>query len=317
MKGRWTFVRKFTKSAAALLILLAVAFAAAVGCSQKAKGVGGQGSISEMAPAKPKEAPSADQAAKQTKITVFSPCAFAKAATKIAKLFEQKHPDVEVTVMVENVGTLVPRIERGAKPEVFMCIGDHEVDELEKKGLVDYAADFCYTSLVLIVPRANPAKVRTLADLAKPEVKTIALADEARSAGYYARKLLEENGLWKKVEHKLVRPRFPVELLKLASKGKVQASIAYGACFRSEEGEKKQLSANLKLIEDFQAEHCQVIACRAAVIKGAAHPDLGREFIDFLTEDECQKIFAAGGFMTLSEPKCYPSQHETEKGEGQ
>lgn len=299
-------MRKCTSFATlSVVVAIGLSFTYLIGCSKAPR--------SPQAPVEPPARPPADTRSQPVKLLVYSPCAFAKASAKISKLFEDANPGVKVTVVVENVGSLVPRIERGAKPDVFMCIGDHEVKELEKKGLVDYARDFCFTSLVLVVPKANPARVRTLKDLARPEVKTIAIANDDRSAGYYARRLLEENGLWDKVKAKLVRPRFPVELLKLPAKGKVQASIAYAACFRSKEPEKKDLAANIKLIMDFQPEYCQTIACRAAVIKGADHPELGRKFIDFLTDDECQKILADGGFMTLSEPKCYPSSTQEDQ----
>lgn len=264
---------------------------------------------------RPAPGPITAQPETETVLELFVPCAFAAASGKIAKMFEQANPGVRVNRTVENVGTLVPRILDGAKPDVFMCIGDHEVNLLDEKGLVEYRKPFCFTSLVLVVPQANPAKISSLKDLVKPEVKTIALADDDRSAGYYARQLLEENGLWDKVKGKLVRPRFPIELLKLAGQGKVQASIAYAACFRAEEGEKKQLAAKIKLIEDMLDEYCQSIACEAAVIKGADHADVGRKFVDFLCEPECQQIFAKGGFMKLSEPKCFPREKKSEASE--
>jgi len=250
--------------------------------------------------------------AKKIVLEIFAPCAFADATSKIIPLFEAEHPGVRVSRTVENVGTLVPRIINGAKPDVFLCIGDHEVETLDKKGLVEFRKTFCFTSLVLVVPQANPARVRKLEDLAKPEVKTIAIASDERSAGYYAHKILEEQGLWDKLQPKLVRPRFPVELLKLASQGRVQASIAYAACFRAEEGEKKQLAAQIKLVQDFQDDYCQTIACDAAVIKGAEHADLGREFIEFLSKPECQQILKKAGFLTLDEPKCFPTGKKKE-----
>ncbi|MBC7287165.1 MAG: molybdate ABC transporter substrate-binding protein [Armatimonadetes bacterium] len=289
----------------AILASIALVVACLAGCSR-----GAQPPSTAEAPAPPPQPSAPTQ--QTTVITVFSPCAFAKAAVEIGKLFEQQNPGVKVNCVVENVGVLQPRIERGEKPEAFLGVGDHEVKTLESKGLVEYAQDFCFTSLALVVPASNPAGIKTLADLAKPQVKTIAIADDARSAGYYARQLLEEKGLWDKVQKKLVRPRFPVELLKLAAQGKVQATIAYGTCFRSGEQEKKELTGKIKLISDFQADFCQTIPCRAAVIKGAAHADLGRKFVDFLTTEEAQKILAKAGFMTLSEPKCFPPEGKSE-----
>lgn len=238
-------------------------------------------------------------------LDVFVPCAFADATSKIAEMFQAEHPNIRVNRTVENVSVLAPKIEAGAKPDVFLCIGDREVIALDEKGLVDSQRNFCFTSLVLVVPQANPGKVQTLKDLAKADVKTIAVAGDEVSAGYYARQVLEQEGLWDKLEKKLVRPKFPVELLKLAGEGKVQASLAYAACFRAEGGEKKQMAAKIKLISDFLEAHCQTIACPGAVIKGAKHPQEAQAFLDFLTKPECQDLLAAGGFMKLDDPKCF------------
>ncbi len=282
--------------AVAAVALVGLAALLCVGCArQKAPGA-----LPQATPA-PQE---------QVVLDVFVPCAFADATSEIAEMFQAEHPNIRVNRTIENVGVLVPRIANGAKPDVFMSIGDREVAGLTEKGLVDAQRDFCFTSIVLVVPQANPGKVATLKDLAKPAVKTIAVAEDELSVGYYSRKILTDNGVWDSVKGKLVRPKFPVELLKMAREGKVQASLAYAACFRAEGGEKKQMAAQIKLISDFLADYCLTIPCTAAVIKGAKHPQEAQAFLDFLTKPECQELFAAGGFMKLDDPKCFVTPGE-------
>lgn len=288
---------------AVTLVVAAAAIVVLWGCSKQPSGA--EVSSTTPPPEGEQSGPGTAPAGQEIVLDVYVPCAFADAATEIAVLFEKANPGVRVNRTVENVSTLKPRIANGAKPDVFMCIGDREVIDLEAKGLVDSKRDFCFTSIVLVVPQANPAKIQTIKDLAKPEVKTIALAADDVSAGYYARKVLEENGLWDKVQKKLVRPKFPVELLKLASQGKVQASLAYAACFRAEGGDQKQTAAKIKLITDFLDKYCQSVACSAAVIKGCSNPEQAKAFLDFLTRPECQEIFAKSGFMKLDDPKCF------------
>jgi len=290
------------KVLAAVLVVLMAGIVVA-GCGRKGAPPS-TGPIQPPAQAGPAAEAGAGQAS-ETVLEVFVPCAFADAIGTIAPLFEKEHPGVRINPNVENVGVLVPRILNGAKPDVFMCIGDKEVDSLQEAGLVDKRKNFCFTTVVLVVPQANPAKVHSLKDLAKPEVKTVAVGSEKLSVGFYARQILRDNGVWEKVKDKLVEPKFPVELLRLPRSGKVQASLAYAACFRAEGADKKRLAAGIKLIEDFQEDYCLTIACAAATIKGAEHLELGRQFIEFLTRPECQDIFKAGGFMRLDDPKCF------------
>jgi molybdate transport system substrate-binding protein len=260
------------------------------------------------APAPPPQTSAPRAAGQEVVLDVFVPCAFAEASAKISALFEQASPGVRVNRTVENVGVLLPRILKGAKPDVFMSVGDREIETLSAKGMVEERRDFCFTTLVLVVPRANPARIQSLEDLAKPQVKTLALGDSQLSVGYYAEKILREQGLWEKVQKKIVRPRFPIELMKLAAQGKAQATIAYGACFRSKEHEKKLEAASLELITDFLDKYCLAVACPAAIIKGAAHVQEAHRFLEFLTRPECQQILADAGFLKLSDPKCFPQK---------
>ncbi len=244
-------------------------------------------------------------AGNETVLTVYVPCAFAPAAEKIKPLFEAANPGVRIALDVENVEVLYPKIAKGDKPDVFMCIGDKEVQALAAKQLVAYQKNMCFTTLVLVVPAANPAKVATLADLTKPAVKTIAVGTPDTSIGFYAQQILTQNKLWDKVKPKLLPQKFPVMTLKLPATGKVQASIAFGACFRAKEGEEKQMIAKIKLLTDFQDKYCLTIACPAATIVGAPNQELAKAYVDFLSKPECQTILADRGFMKLSDPKCY------------
>lgn len=301
------------KTRVAFVILTLVVWAAflGAGCGKK-PGAGPVGAAPGAVSAQPPQsAPGAPAApGQEVVLEVYVPCAFGTVSGKLAKLFEAANPGVRVNRVVENVSVLAPKIAAGAKPDLFLCNGDREVLMLESKGLVSEKRDFCFTSLVLIAPKANPAGVKSVADLAKPAVKSIAVGAPETSVGYYAQEILKQAGVWNKIQKKLVRPRFPIELLKLASQGRVQAAIAYATCFKSEDGGHKQQASKLSLVADFQEAYCQTIPCQAVVVAGCKHPDLARKFAEFLTTPECQTILAEAGFMTLSETKCHEAPGE-------
>lgn len=241
-----------------------------------------------------------------TSLDVYIPCAFAAAGAKIAELFEAEHPGIDVAPRVENVEILAQRIAEGRQPDVFMCVGDIEVKALDEAGLVDYQRDFAFGTIVLVTAADNPLKLSKLQDLAADRVKSVAVAEETTSVGYYARELLKGQSVWDRVEHKVVAVKMPIELLKLAGRGRVDAALAYAACFRSEEeGDKKKLAANLTIVDDLTDEVCVSIPCPAASIEGCPHPAEAKQFIDFLTSDEAQEQIGKTGFMRLDAPKCY------------
>ncbi len=254
-------------------------------------------------------APAADVAEPQQRsvtLDVWVPCAYAGAMTELSKLYEGKHPNVRLTQRVENVAVLAPRILEGESPDVFMCVGDVEVEALEKADRVDYRQDFCFVDVGIVTPKGNPAGVHSLNDLAKDSVKKVGVGAEDISVGYYARQMLKDAGVWERVKDKVVEAKMPIRLLQMAGQGKVDASLAYAVCLRAEKGDvHKKFGLRLELVDELDNDFCMTIACPAISAKGCAHPQEAKEFIDFLTTDEAQKVIGEYGFMTLKEPKCY------------
>ena len=73
---------------------------------------------------------------------------------------------------------LETKIEQGAPASVFLSADTTNPQKLADKGLTTGPpVDFATNILTVIVPIANPAKIKTPADLAKPAVKIIAAGD--------------------------------------------------------------------------------------------------------------------------------------------
>lgn len=146
-------------------------------------------------------------ASPQEIVEIYVPCGVSLPFKAIQAAFEESHPGVAVRMLVEGNVDPVKRIEEGERPDVFVNIGDREMDLLAKGGAIvaDSQRVYATNSLALVTPRKNPHRIRILADLARPAVKRIALADPDRvSSGYHARQLLRKVGLWEAVQPKLV-----------------------------------------------------------------------------------------------------------------
>ncbi len=241
-------------------------------------------------------------------LDVWVPCAYTSVMTELITLFQQQHPDIQFRQRVENVAVLAPRITQGETPDVFMSVGDIEVRDIKEADRVDYSMDFCFTTLGLVTAKGNPAGIHALKDLARDAVKKIGLGSEDISAGYYARKLLKEAGLWEQVKDKVVEATMPIRLLQWAGTGEVDASLAYGACLRADKHKTFGGAKLLEILTEVDDELCLTIPCPAISVKGCAHPEEAKQFIEFLTTDEAQKVISQCGFLTLSEAKCYLPQ---------
>jgi molybdate transport system substrate-binding protein len=90
---------------------------------------------------------------------------------------------------------LAQQIRQGAPFDVFLSASPRYTQELYAEGLVRKPVAFATNSLVLIVPRANPARIRSVADLARPGRLRLVVAGPAVPIGLYTREVLERMGL--------------------------------------------------------------------------------------------------------------------------
>jgi len=80
--------------------------------------------------------------------------------------------------------TLAAQITQGAPADVFASANLALHEQLYAKGLVTRPYVLTHNTLVLIVPRANPARIHSVTDLRKPDIK-IVVAGPAVPVGSY------------------------------------------------------------------------------------------------------------------------------------
>ena len=100
--------------------------------------------------------------------------------------------------------------------------------DLADGGFIESASVHRYArgSLVLAVYCASDAKVQSLEDLKRPEVKKIALANPAIAPyGKAGKQALVNTGLWEELEPKIVIAESVRQALLYAQKGDVEAAL--------------------------------------------------------------------------------------------
>jgi molybdate transport system substrate-binding protein len=90
---------------------------------------------------------------------------------------------------------LALQIRQGAPADVFASASPVYTQELYRDGLLERPRLFATNSLVLAVPRSNPAKIRTVQDLAKRPKLKLVVAGAKVPIGLYTREVLKRLGL--------------------------------------------------------------------------------------------------------------------------
>lgn len=90
---------------------------------------------------------------------------------------------------------LAQQIRQGAPFDVFLSANPRYTQELFRVGLVRRPVAFATNDLVVIVPRSNPARIRSVHDLARRPALKLVVAGPAVPIGLYTREVLTRLGL--------------------------------------------------------------------------------------------------------------------------
>ena len=180
------------------------------------------------------------------------------------------------------------QIQQGAKADVFAAASPKYPDALYKQGLVQKPIPFATNSLVLIVPKSNPAHIHTVDDLTKPGVKFV-IGDPAVPVGFYTQTVLRNLGLSAAVMKNVVSEESDVKsVVAKVALGEADAGFVYVTDVRPVRG--KVLAIALR------ASAQPKVVYEVAVVKGAPHPRAAYRFVTALIGSTDQSLFARYGF---------------------
>ena len=101
-------------------------------------------------------------------LTVYGAASLKGALAEARPAYEAANPGVTLTISTDASSTLATQIEQGAPADVFLSADSKNPQALVDAGLATAPpVTFASNKLTVIVPAANPAGIRTPADLAK------------------------------------------------------------------------------------------------------------------------------------------------------
>jgi molybdate transport system substrate-binding protein len=208
------------------------------------------------------------------------------AAASLTKVFPEISADAKYTF--GGSGALQTDIEQGAPADVFAAASPKQPAALLAKGLIEKPVEFATNTLVLIVPKDNPAHIKSVADITRPGVKLV-ICDASVPCGDYARNVFKNLGITSAAMKNVVSQTTDVT--------QTVAQIALG-----------QADAGFVYITDAQAAGAKVTAIHLpaeakpgakdyiAVVKAAPHPAAAKAFVALVLSPAGQAKLRAAGF---------------------
>lgn len=188
--------------------------------------------------------------------------------------------------------TLARQIVNGARVDVFISADEAQLHLVAAAGLLQDGTrvTLLRNQLAVVVPADRPRTFKSIAELADPAFKRIALGDPAAvPAGVYAKQYLENEGLWRAIESRVVPTASVRAALTGVTSGAADAAIVYRTDARTAPG------ATVAWV--VPAGRGPRIVYPAALVRDAAAPEAQR-FLDFLRGESAARIFERFGFTT-------------------
>jgi molybdate transport system substrate-binding protein len=210
------------------------------------------------------------------------------AAASLTEVFKAYDPAQKYSFAGSNV--LETQIRQGAPADIFASAAPLNTQRLFAAGLVDKPVTFTANRLALIVPKSNPAGLKSVYDLKSKNVKLV-IANAAVPVGGYTRTVLKKMGL-SSVLSKVVSQESDVKA--------VTGKVALG-----------QADAGFVYVTDARAVSDQVTLIRIpawaqprvryeiAVVSKSGNKAAAQEWIKGILSDKGQTAMKSYGFLPI------------------
>ncbi len=226
-------------------------------------------------------------------IVVSAAASLTDALREAGRAFQSKS-HVKVTFNFGASSELARQIDEGAPADIFFSADLEKMESLDKKGRIERGSqkNLLSNQLVMVVSRDSKLTIRSPTDLLRADVKRIALAEPSSvPVGIYAKKYLAGEGLWEKIQHKVV----PVLDVRAALASVESGNIEAGIIYRTD----ATISKKVKVVYEVPREKGPKIIYPVALTKESKKKEAARDFLRFLLSNNGKGIFEKYGFTVL------------------
>lgn len=210
---------------------------------------------------------------------------------ELKEAYKAVEPETTLTFTFGASGALQSQIEEGAPVDIFMSAAQKQMKALDEKKLIADGSikTLLVNKVVLIAPSDSNLELSSFEDMAKDEVKKIAIGDPASvPVGQYSEEIFTNLGLTDNLSPKLVLASDVRTVLTWVESGEVDCGIVYATdAFTSDK---------INIITEAPEGSHKEVSYTVGVVEGSTNVDRAQAFLDFLSTDEAVKLFEKYGF---------------------
>lgn len=214
-------------------------------------------------------------------LNVYAASSLKTTFEQLATAFEQEHDGVEVAFSFAGSSDLVAQIQQGAPADVFASADEKNMAKLGADAIDPQP--FATNTLEIAVPHDNPARITSLADLAKPGINLVTCAPAVPCGAAAAEVEATAQLDWKPVSEE----QSVADVLGKVSSGEADAGLVYVTDVAASDS-----VHGIAIPDAVNAANTYPIAA----LEGSDEADLARAWVDFVLGATGQQVLADAGF---------------------
>jgi molybdate transport system substrate-binding protein len=219
-------------------------------------------------------------------VTVFAAASLKESFTALGEKFEDEHPGTNVEFSFGGSDTLAAGITDGAPADVFASADEATMARVTRAGgTTGEPGVFARNRLEIVTLPGNPHGVRSLGDLARPELKVV-LCDVSVPCGAAAREVLDTARV--RVRAASYEQDVKGALTKVRLK-EADAALVYATDVKA--------AGDAVTGVEFPEADTALNSYPITVLKNAPQPERAAEFVRFVRSAEGRGVLREAGFL--------------------
>jgi molybdate transport system substrate-binding protein len=233
-------------------------------------------------------------------LTIFAASSLTDAFGQLGKTFEQQNSGTTVKTSFGASSDLLAQIQQGAPADVFASAAEEEMNTAVKDDLVaGKPVVFVKNREIIMVPKDNPANIKSLEDLSKPSIKLVLAAKDVPAADYAVEILGKANKVYgsnfkKDVLSNVVSREADVRAsVNRVVVGDADATFGYASDYTPDIRDRVKvvpIPENLNIIATYPI----------ATLEDAKEAALAKKWVDLVTSSEGQEVLKKWGFEPVA-----------------
>ena len=266
------------------------------------------GAASSTAASVASSAAASSQAAQSVELIVFAAASLTETLTAIGETYSAENPGVTFRFNFDSSGTLKTQIQEGADCDLFISVGQKQMDQLDimasadvNKDRLDFVdsdtrVDLLENKVVLCVPEGSDKGIDSfdaLAEQLKAQDILFCMGNSDVPVGQYTQKILAYYDLDEEVLAAAGVITYGSNVKEVTTQI-TEASVDAGVVYCTD-----AFSAGLTPVDESTKEMCGQVIYPAAVLKAAPNSEAAKEFLAYLQTDRAATVFEGVGFSAV------------------